>query len=175
MSSKREKRKTYRKPTSRKKTGRPPKKFNLAELKKLAQLGCTDEELADWFDCSTKTIERRRKDDEDFCRVLKKGAAELKKSLRRVLWYRAQYDNSAAAAIFLAKNYLGMSDNPDPIVSQDVEPEDLVLGVDKGPDGSDSVLVSIQPGCTVADVRAQVGLDATPPPPPPDDVANTEP
>jgi hypothetical protein len=35
--------------------------INLAELEKLAAMQCTDEEIAAWFNVSTRTIERRRK------------------------------------------------------------------------------------------------------------------
>ncbi len=106
----------YQTPTVQNKLGRPFRIFDLEEIKKLAALGCTDEEIADFVDTSSKTIERRKKDEPDFCRAYKKGRADLKQSLRRTLLKRATDDNSPAAAIFLAKNLLGMRDNPDPII-----------------------------------------------------------
>lgn len=118
----RQTRKPYRQPDLKPRLGRPYETFDLEQLERLSRLGCTDEELADWFDCSTKTIERRKKDSPDFSRAYKRGRNRLKESLRRILLKRAIEDGSPAAAIFLAKNLLGMQDKPElvmPITDED--------------------------------------------------------
>ena len=43
------------------KAGRKPVQIDLIELEKLSSLHCTNEELADWFGVSIRTIETRRK------------------------------------------------------------------------------------------------------------------
>jgi hypothetical protein len=48
-------------PEGRRGPGRKPVHIDLVELEKLCALQCTDEEIADWFDVSTRTIESRRK------------------------------------------------------------------------------------------------------------------
>lgn len=76
-----------------------------ADVYKLAALGCTDREIATWFDCDENTLRYNFKD------IMAKGREELKHSLRRAMLKNAMNGN-AAVQIFLAKNMLGMSDTP---------------------------------------------------------------
>jgi hypothetical protein len=111
-------------PTTRKKTGPKPKDLVTVEVTgyevgrgitkkvvfdadvyKLAALGCNDREIAIWFDVDENTLRYNFKD------ILAKGREELKHSLRRAMLKNAMNGN-AALQIFLAKNFLGMSDNP---------------------------------------------------------------
>ena len=69
---------------------------------KLAQLMCTHQEIADFFDVSTDTIARH------FAELIKQGREVGKISLRRKQWLMA--DKSAAMGIFLGKNYLDQAD-----------------------------------------------------------------
>lgn len=87
---------------------RPQVKIDEAELERLCALQCTDEEIAAWFDVSTKTIERRRKVPV-YGEVMDRGKAKGRVSLRRNLWKLANAGNPAAN-IFLAKNLLGYRD-----------------------------------------------------------------
>ena len=70
------------------------------EVYKLAQLGCKNEEIADFYRCSTNTIERR------FGGELAKGRSELRMSLRRWQLASAQKGN-VAMLIWLGKQMLG--------------------------------------------------------------------
>ena len=99
---------------------RPEAKINLAELEKLYSLQCTDEEVAAFFGVSTRTIERRRKV-QSFREVMERGKAKGRISVRRHL-FRLAAGESAAAAIFLAKNLLGF--------------KDVVSSEHSGPDGA---------------------------------------
>ena len=76
------------------------------DVYKLAALGCTDREIATWFDCDENTLRY------NFSEIIAKGREELKHSLRRAMLRNAINNNNAALQIFLAKNLLGMSDNP---------------------------------------------------------------
>jgi hypothetical protein len=60
----------------RPKAGRKPVQIDLLELEKLCALQCTDEEIADWFGVSTRTIENRRKRPE-FAQVMKRGRSRV--------------------------------------------------------------------------------------------------
>ena len=83
-------------------------KIDMAELERLSAMQCTDEEIAAWFNVSTRTIERRRKV-VAFNDVMDRGKAKGRVSLRRSLWKIANAGNPAAN-IFLSKNLLGYRD-----------------------------------------------------------------
>lgn len=67
---------------------------------KLASLGCTTEEIADYFECSRDTIERR------FMSDLVQGRSEMKMTLRQCQLDAAKKGN-AALLIWLGKQMLG--------------------------------------------------------------------
>lgn len=75
------------------------------EVFKLAALGCTDKEIACWFDIAYDTLRY------NFTDIIAKGRQEMKTALRNAMFKNAMNGN-AALQIFLAKNMLGMSDNP---------------------------------------------------------------
>jgi hypothetical protein len=87
---------------------RPKAKIDMAELEKLCGMQCTDEEIAAWFNVSTRTIERLRKNAKS-CEVMDQAKAKGRVSVRRSLFRLAAAGN-IAAAIFLAKNVLGYRD-----------------------------------------------------------------
>lgn len=78
---------------------------NPDDVYKLAALGCNTLEIARWFDVNKDTLQYH------FADVIDKGREDLKHSLRRAMIKNALGGN-AALQIFLAKNFLGMSDNP---------------------------------------------------------------
>lgn len=75
------------------------------DIYKLAALGCTDQEIATWFDIEYSTLRY------NFSETIAKGRQDLKAALRGAMIKNAMNGN-AALQIFLAKNFLGMSDNP---------------------------------------------------------------
>ena len=89
----------------KRKVGRPRIEIDVEQLEKLAEMQCTYDELAAWFDVSKATLS------DNFRTEIAKGREKGKMSLRRKQWKLA--DTSAAMAIFLGKNYLEQSDNPD--------------------------------------------------------------
>lgn len=80
--------------------GRPLLEIDGKEVLKLAQLGCKNEEMADFLGCSTDTLENR------FSGEIQKGRADLKMSLRRMQIQAAQRGN-VAMMIWLGKQLLG--------------------------------------------------------------------
>lgn len=76
------------------------------DIYKLAALGCTDREIATWFDIEESTLRY------NFSSVMQKGREDLRAALRTAMIRNAVNNNNAALQIFLAKNMLGMSDNP---------------------------------------------------------------
>jgi hypothetical protein len=86
--------------------GRDKKIVPPDEVYKLAALGCKNTEIADWFGVTEDAISR------NFAAELIKARAAVKISLRRAMLNNACQNNNAALQIFLAKNFLGMSDSP---------------------------------------------------------------
>ncbi len=88
--------------------------IDLSELEKLSMLHCTDQELADWFGVTTRTIERRRNEPE-FAAVMERGKSKGKITLRRAQMKLVEQGN-AVMSIFLGKQWLGQVDQ----VSHDI-------------------------------------------------------
>jgi len=75
------------------------------DVYKLAAIGCTDAEIATWFDIDYNTLRY------NFSETMAKGRQDLKTALRTAMVKNALNGN-AVMQIFLSKNILGMSDNP---------------------------------------------------------------
>ena len=86
--------------------GRDKKPVIPEEVYKLSALGCTRRDIANFFGVSEDNISRH------FASEMVKGREDMKISLRRAMLNNACQNNNAALQIFLAKNILGMSDNP---------------------------------------------------------------
>lgn len=94
--------------------GRDKKIVPPEEVQKLAALGCSNRDIANFFGIEETNVSRH------FAAFLTKGREELKIALRRAMLDNACRNNNAAVQIFLAKNLLGMSDTP--INSEDNKP-----------------------------------------------------
>lgn len=82
--------------------GRPELDIDDEEVLKLAKMGCTVQEMADFFGCSKDTLERR------YGNTYRKGMANVKMSLRRSMLRNAIENNNSSVQIWLSKQYLGM-------------------------------------------------------------------
>jgi hypothetical protein len=85
--------------------GQSRRVVNPDDVYKLASIGCSDKEIATWFDIEYDTLKR------NFALILAKGREDAKQALRHAMLKNALGGN-AALQIFLAKNWLSMSDNP---------------------------------------------------------------
>lgn len=85
---------------------RPRKEIDEEQVYKLARLGCTQEEIGEWFGVDHSTISRR------FAQEFSLGYADCKTSIRR--WQmKAAHGGSVPMLIHLGKNMLGQSDKTD--------------------------------------------------------------
>jgi hypothetical protein len=75
------------------------------EIVKLAKLGCSIEEMSDWFQVPRETIKY------NFSDQIAKGRSETKQALRRAQIALALKGN-ATMLIWLGKNMLGQQENP---------------------------------------------------------------
>ena len=82
---------------------RPLKKIDDEAIKKLAQLHCTFEEIAEFCDVSTKTLQRR------YVHTIKKGREMGRISLRRAQFEKALGGN-VVMQIWLGKQHLDQKD-----------------------------------------------------------------
>jgi hypothetical protein len=103
----------------RKGAGRKPVQIDHVQLEKLCSLQCTDEELAEYFGVTTRTIENKRKKPE-YAEVMRRGRVKGRISVRREQFKLLERGNPSIA-IWLGKQYLGQ---------RDVTPIEL-----SGPDG----------------------------------------
>ena len=79
--------------------------INPDDVYKLAVIGSTDREIAQWFDMDENTLRY------NFSDVIKKGREDLKQSLR-MAQIKAALGGNVTMQIWLGKNLLGQSDNP---------------------------------------------------------------
>ena len=106
--------------TKKKKSVGRPKKYNLdtKQVEQLAGFGCTDTEIASFFDIPRRTLER------NYDHYLTKGREEGKIRLRQYQWASAKKGN-VAMLIWLGKQVLGQSENPMVMEDELVEGFDL--------------------------------------------------
>ena len=95
------------------KIGRPRKEIKQTDFEGLCALQCTRPEMCEFFHVSDKVLDKWCKEtyNMSFSAIfsIKRGAGKI--SLRRNIFNMSR--NSPAVAIFLAKNYLGMRDQPE--------------------------------------------------------------
>ena len=92
---------------------RPKLDISGAEVQKLASFGCTNTEIAAFYNCNEATIRK------GYSEYLTKGRSMKKLRLRQIQWQIAEKGN-AAMAIWLGKNELGQSDGG--IMADDDQP-----------------------------------------------------
>jgi len=85
---------------------RPKKEIDEELVFKLASIGCTYQELADFFQIDKSTIVRR------FAPIIKEGHQDMKQSLRRAQLKAAIENNNVTMQIWLGKQMLGQKDQP---------------------------------------------------------------
>lgn len=84
---------------------RPKKKIDYDLVKKLSEIQCTQEEIANILDISVRTLQR----DKEFCRIYNMSRENGKMSLKRWQFKRAE-QGSDRMLIWLGKQYLGQRD-----------------------------------------------------------------
>ena len=85
--------------------GRDKKVVPPKDVERLAQMGCKDSEIAEWFGIDENTLRY------NFSVELLKGKLALSQSLRQAQ-IRLAMSGNATMLIWLGKNILGQSDNP---------------------------------------------------------------
>ena len=89
--------------------GRPPADITPEAVEKLSALQCTDEELAAYFNVTTRTIEKYRLKPE-FKEAMERGKAQGRLSLRRAQFRAAVDNNNPAMLIWMGKQILDQRD-----------------------------------------------------------------
>ncbi len=125
--------------------GRPRLTFDLRMVEDLGKIQSTHSELAAVLGVSVDTVERRLKDDEEFCGAYEKGLENGRSSLRRIQW-KAALGGNTTMQIWLGKQYLGQRDS-----RQEIDYRDQTETVHQ-----------VQ-GLTVEELRALIGVLASQP------------
>lgn len=102
--------------TAPKKTPRLPNKYKpqfVDEGLRLASVGLPQRDMAAFWGVSEDSVTRWKTIIPEFADALKKGEANRKVSLLKAMYENAVTHRNAAVQIFLAKNWLGMSDRQD--------------------------------------------------------------
>jgi hypothetical protein len=86
--------------------GRPAsyKEEYAKQAAKLAALGATDQEVADFFDVDVRTVYRWKHDHDEFCQALKVGKAIADDRVERSLYQRAVGYEQEEVKIFMPAN-----------------------------------------------------------------------
>lgn len=84
------------------KRGRPSslKPETIEQARKLAELGATDREMADFFKVDERTLYRWKLDDPEFCQALKLGKEAADDRVEKSLYHRALGYSHPAVKIF---------------------------------------------------------------------------
>ena len=93
---------------SRPGAGRKQVPIDALYLEKLCSLQCTNAEIAAWFGCSERTIEKRSKEPE-LAEVMARGKGKGRVSIRRAQMKLLEAGN-ATMGVWLGKQYLGQRD-----------------------------------------------------------------
>jgi len=118
-------------------TGRPSKydpERHPEETRKLATLGVNEEDIAWYFGVHPNTFANWKKQHEELLLALKEGQAHKKISLMKAMYENAVKKHNASVQIFLAKNWLGMSDKQE--VQQTTEFKPLKVIISKETDAN---------------------------------------
>ena len=115
---------------------RPQIEIDKERFEEMCALQCTEEDIANEFNCDRTTIYRwcKREYGESFATVFDKKRARGKTSLRRTLFEMAK--KYPAVAIFLAKNLLGYTDKVEETVKSEELPKFEVHFVEGAKDGN---------------------------------------
>lgn len=91
--------------------GRPKKEVDWKQFDKLCALQCTEQEIADYFEMDTDTLEARIREEFKckFSELFRQKRGNGKIALRRMQMQTAEKGN-ATMQIWLGKQYLGQTD-----------------------------------------------------------------
>ena len=94
------------------KKGRPHKEIDRKAFEGLCRIQCTLNEMCDFLECDNKTLENwcKREYGMKFSEVFIRKRSTGHISLRRTLYRKGVEEGDSRILIFLAKNWLGMSD-----------------------------------------------------------------
>lgn len=105
MAAKRKKTKRKAKPR-----GRPLAPLNLREVEKLAAMGCSSPQLAEFFEVDESTVQRRKRNDDAFKAAIARGQAKARVKLQSAQFDTAVNARNPTMLIWMGKQMLGQRD-----------------------------------------------------------------
>jgi len=100
-------------------SGRPRINIDVNILSSLAQIGCTQEEMASVVGISARTLQR------NYAEIVDQNREKGKASLRKKMWDKALTKDNTNMQIWLSKNYLNMKDRS--VTENITEPLPLII------------------------------------------------
>lgn len=88
---------------------RPKIEFDLKQVELCGKCRASNETMAEWFECSKKTIDRNMKNNDEFCLAYKRGFSGTKLKLSEKQIDKALSGN-VTMLIWLGKQYLGQKE-----------------------------------------------------------------
>jgi len=148
-------------PSKKSNAGRKRLVFDAETVGGLRRIGCKDEEIASFFRVSVDTLARRKVDDAEFKEAYDRGHGEWCVSLRASIARLALRDDyrSTGLKIFLAKNFLGMSDRQEFLHGALDPAPALLVGSDEE---AEEILRRVSPLFERRQLEAAESLDALP-------------
>lgn len=101
--------------------GRPRKPLDWDKIAKMCAIQCTQEEISDIYEISIDRLNERCKEAHGvtFKEFRSKNVGLGKQSLRRKQYQKAVEDGNPTMLIWLGKQYLGQSDDPEKIAQEE--------------------------------------------------------
>ena len=99
--------------------GRPKILIDVKSIARLAQMGCTQEEIGSVVGISARTLQRNYAD------IVWANREKGKASLRKKMWDKALTKDNTNMQVWLSKNYLGMKDRT--VTENITEPLPLII------------------------------------------------
>ena len=96
--------------------GRPPKILDLKQIKAMAAIGCTQDEIGIILGFNARMFHGKRA---DVRAAYQSGAAKMRASLRRLQWSKAK-DGNVTMMIWLGKQILGQKDRVEETIREEV-------------------------------------------------------
>lgn len=112
---------------------KPMRKLDYETIRGLAEIACTDREIAAVLKFSHEWLCRRKKKDAKLLNAIESGREEGKASLRRMQWQKATEGN-VTMMIWLGKQILGQRDRMDHAVDMSTSEQSVEQLLDSLPD-----------------------------------------
>lgn len=109
----------------KRKPGRPRRMLDERQIRELANMQCTMDEMAAVMNCDEGTLRH------NYSSIINAAREGGKSSLRRAQWKKAVVEGNPAMLIWLGKHYLGQKEDPNGTNNAQIEVRTIMEGLAK--------------------------------------------